>query len=343
MREQLQNLKTHVKRAITMGSTGQNVTIFGFGSQGKTQALNARDSGWKVQVYLRPESKRIAEAKQEKLEVITDPKVAAKEVNIAVLLLPDSEQPEFWEKFLKPNLPEGSSLIFAHGFNIHFKQIQPRPDMDCLLVAPSLQGDALRRHYLSNEPVPILTAIAQDATDRAYRLVEDYAGAIGGKNTHVFPSTFKEETETDLFAEQAVLCGGLNALIKAGFETLVEAGYNTEIAYYCCLKELRALADIIYAHGIQGLRKRISNTALYGDLTRGPRVIDEKTQQTMKTILDEICSGKFTEELLQEKKNAWPILKRRLAEEDNHLIEKVRTKIEKSTPPNPLKPILGNN
>jgi len=308
-----------------MVTTGRNITIFGFGSQGKAQALNARDSGWKVQVYLRPESKRIAEAKQEKLEVITDPKAAAKETDIAILLLPDSEQPEFWKTFLEPNLPEGASLIFAHGFNIHFRQITPRPDMDCLLVAPSLQGDAMRRHYINKDAIPILTAVAQDATDRAYRLVEDYAGAIGGKNARVFPTTFKEETETDLFAEQAVLCGGVNALIKAGFETLVDAGYNPDIVYYCCLKELKALADITYSYGIQGMRKRISGTALYGDLTRGPRIIDEKVAQTMKKILDEICSGKFTEELLKEKKSGWPTLKQRLAEEEKHLIGRPRS------------------
>lgn len=307
----------------------QKLTIFGFGSQGKAQALNARDSGWKVRVFLRPESKHIPEAEAEKITIFTDPVEAARQTTIAVLLLPDSVQPEFWEKYLKPNLPKGTSLIFAHGFNIHFKQIAPRPDMDCLLVAPSLQGDGLRHNYLQKETVPILTAIAQDATDKAYRLVEDYAGAIGGKNVRIFPSTFKEETETDLFAEQAVLCGGINTLIKTGFDTLVQAGYNPEIAYYCCLKELRAMAEGLYRHGIQGLRGRISETARYGDLTRGPRIIDEKVHHTMKIVLDEICSGKFTKELLEEKNAGWPTMKRRMAEEENATIETVRKKIEK--------------
>lgn len=284
----------------------QQVTIFGFGSQGRAQALNARDSGWKVKVFLRKGSPHIAEAKKEGLVVVTDPVAAARETAIAVLLLPDAAQPEFWRTVLEPHLPKGATLIFAHGFNIHFRRIEPRADLDCLLVAPSLQGDGLRRNFLEKETVPILTAVAQDATDRAYRLVEDYAGAIGGRNTKIFPSTFKEETETDLFAEQAVMCGGLTELIKAGISTLTEAGYNREIANYCCLKELKAIADVLYQHGIDGLMERISDTARYGAQTRGPRVIDAATRQTMKKILEEICSGKFAEELANAQKKERP-------------------------------------
>lgn len=306
------------------------ITIFGFGSQGRAQALNVRDSGLKVTVYLRPEARHLEEAKKEGFTIITDPKKAAREATIAIFLLPDAEQPEFWEAHLKPNLPKGATLIFAHGFNIHFKQIAPRPDLDCLLVAPSIAGTGLRENYLKKEVVPILTAVAQDATDRAYRLVEDYAGAIGGRCVKIFPTTFKEETETDLFAEQVVLCGGINALIKAAFETLVEAGYNPEIVYYSCLKELKATtAENLYRYGIQGLRERISQTALYGDLTRGPRLIDSHTRNTMKVILDEICSAKFLAELLSEKKSGWPTLKRRLDEENKNFIEETRKKIEK--------------
>lgn len=281
----------------------QHVTIFGFGSQGRAQTLNARDSGWRVRVFLRPESRRLEEARKEKLDVVTDPVAAAREAAIAVLLLPDAAQPEFWRNVLEPHLPKGSTLIFAHGFNIHFKRIQPRADIDCLLAAPSLQGDGLRRNFLEKETVPILTAVHQDATDRAYRLVEDYAGAIGGRNTKIFPSTFKEETETDLFAEQAVLCGGLTELIKAGISTLTEAGYNPEVAHYCCLKELKAIADVLYQHGLDGLMERISDTARYGAQTRGPRVINSATRQTMKTILEEIRSGKFAEELAKAQKS----------------------------------------
>lgn len=308
----------------------KKVTLFGFGSQGKAQALNLRESGFLVSVYLRPESPHLKEAKGERLTVLTDPKKAAEEARVAVLLLPDTAQPEFWKTVLEPHLPKGSALIFAHGFNIHFKQITPRPDIDCLLVAPSISGTGLRENYLNKEVVPILTAVHQDATDRAYRLVEDYAGAIGGKNVKIFPTTFKEETETDLFAEQVVLCGGINALIKTAFETLVKAGYNPEIVYYSCLKELKGTtAENLYRYGIQGLRERISQTALYGDLTRGPRLINEATAEIMQKILDEICSGQFKEELLSEKNSGWPVLKRRLAEESRHRIEQVREKLDK--------------
>lgn len=319
--------KTRVKARL-MSRAGYRVTFFGFGSQGRAQALNARDSGWTVSVHLRSKSPRIPSAKKENLEVVTNPVQAAGNAAIAVLLLPDTEQPEFYENFLSPHLPKGASLLFAHGFNIHFKQITPRADLDCLLVAPALQGDAMRKNYLEGETIPVLTAVAQDRTDRAYRLVEDFAGAIGGEKTRIFPTTFKEETETDLFAEQSVVCGGLSALIKAGFDTLVNAGYNRQIAYFSCLKEIKALSDSITTHGICGMRNRISQTARYGDLTRGPRVIDEKVRHTMKTILDEICSGKFKDELLADKNNGWPILKQRLAEEEKHPIEKVGNKIE---------------
>lgn len=313
-----------------MSLQSQQITIFGFGSQGRAQALNARDNGWKVRVYLRPESRRIEEAQKEKLEVVTDPVRAAGTAQIAVLLLPDTAQPEFWEKFLKPNLPKGAALVFAHGFNIHFKQITPRADLDCLLVAPSIAGTGLRQNYLEQEVVPILTAVHQDVTDMGYRLVEDIAGAIGGKKVKLFPTTFKEETETDLFAEQVVLCGGINALIKTAFETLVSAGYNPEIVYYSCLKELKATsAENLYRYGIQGMREKISQTALYGDLTRGPRIINETTAVTMKKILDEICSGKFKDELLAEKNSGWPTLKNRLAEEGKHFIEETRKKLER--------------
>lgn len=307
-----------------------SVTIFGFGAQGRAQALNALASGLKVRVHLRPHSPRIQEAKGDGLEVVADPKQAAAEASTAVVLLPDSAQPEFYETFLRPHLPKGAALVFAHGFNIHFKQIVPRPDLDCLLAAPCLAGSALRENFLNKEEVPILTAVHQDATDRAYRQVEEYAGAIGGERTKILPTTFKEETETDLFAEQAVICGGINALVKAAFETLVKAGYSPEIAYYSCLKEIKGTtAENLYRHGIQGFRRRISQTALYGDLTRGPRVINDQTAQEMKKILDEICSGKFTKELMTEKNAGWPNLNKRMEEEAAHPIEKVRAKIEK--------------
>lgn len=306
------------------------ITLFGYGAQGRAQALNARDSGLMVQIYLRAESPRLQETKQEGFKVLTDAKQAASEARLAVLLLPDTAQADFWEDYLKPNLPKGAALIFAHGFNIHFKQIMPRTDLNCLLVAPGMAGTALRENYLNKEVVPILTAVHHDATDEAYRIVEDYAGAIGGKKTKLLPTTFKEETETDLFAEQVVVCGGINALVKMAFETLVAAGYSPEIAYYSCLKEIKGTtAENLYRYGIQGFRKRISQTALYGDLTRGPRIINKETAQTMQKILAEICTGQFTEELLAEKNSGWPVLKERLAEENKHRIEQVRERIDK--------------
>lgn len=294
--QQLPQVPKRVRDAAEVTTLGQSVTLFGFGSQGKAQALNARDSGWKVRVYLRPESPRLESAKKAGFEVSTDPIAAARRAGIAVLLLPDAEQPRFYKDLLEANLPNGAALIFAHGFNIHFQEIRPRKDIDILLTAPFLQAEALRRHYLQKEPVRILTAVAQDATDRAYRLVEDYAGAIGGSRVEISPSTFKEETETDLFAEQVVLCGGLHALVQEAIATLVEAGYNQDIAYHCCLKELKAMAACLYQYGIEGTRKRISDVALFGDLTRGPRLINRATVQTMKDILNEIVSGQFLKE-----------------------------------------------
>lgn len=306
-----------------------SITLFGYGAQGRAQALNAKDSGFKVRVYLRPESRRLQEAKQDGMEVLTDVKEAAQRATVAVLLLPDAAQPEFYQTVLKPYLPNGASLIFAHGFNIHFKQIAPRADLNCLLVAPCMAGTALRQNYCGQEVVPILTAVHQDTTNEAYRIVEDYAGAIGGKKIKLLPTTFKEETETDLFAEQVVVCGGINALVKMAFETLVAAGYSPEIAYYSCLKEIKGTtAENLYRYGIQGFRKRISQTALYGDLTRGPRLINKETAQTMQKILKEICSGHFTEELLAESRAGWPTLKKMLAQEDQHSIEATHKKVD---------------
>lgn len=313
---------------LKMATIGQTATIFGFGSQGRAQAFNLRDSGWKMRIFLRETSKRLIDAQKEGFEIIHDPIQAAKQSQVCVLLISDSAQPEIWNSFLKPHLPKGAALIFAHGFNIHFKQIVPRADIDCLLIAPALQGDGLRRHYLEKETVPILTAVAQDATNQAYRLLEDFAKAMGGAKTKIIPTTFKEETETDLFAEQAVLCGGLTALIQAGFETLAHAGYNPEIAYFSCLKELKAMSDNIYKYGIQGMRCRISETARYGDLTRGPRVIDVTTKNRFKEILREICSGEFTEELLKEKQKDWPTLRQLWEKAETHPIEKIRKKVE---------------
>lgn len=311
-----------------MSIKGQAVTVFGFGPQGRAQALNARDSGWDITVCVRPNSPHLAEIKSEKLNIITDPVVATKEATIAVLLIADAAQPEFYHEFLKPHLQPQASLIFAHGYNIHYKQITPRDDIDILMVAPSLHGDALRSDYLSGDIVPILTSVEQDPSEQGYRLVEDFAKAIGGKKTKILATTFKEETETDLFAEQSVLCGGLTSLIKAGFQTLIDAGYNKEIAYFCCVRELKAVTNVIYREGLYGFRKKISSTACYGDLTRGPRVINEEVQQEMRKILDEITSGTFAKELATEKEAGFPNLKKLMEAEAAHETEKVRIGLE---------------
>ena len=302
--------------------------VFGFGSQGRAQALNLKDSGWRPIVFLRKESTRKEEVLKAGLELCTNPEEAAKQAELAVILLPDSQQSDFWKTYLSPHLPQGASLCFAHGFNIHYQQISPRKDLDVILAAPSLQGDGLRRAYEQKETVPMLTAIHQDATDRAYRTAEDLALAIGGPKTHILPTTFKEETETDLFAEQAVLCGGVNALVQAGFETLVNAGYSSEVAYYCCVKELKALAAVLHEQGIGGLRQRISETARYGDITRGPRVIDDHVRKNMKTILQEILGGDFKKELLAEKEKGWPTLQKALTENATSRIEATRKKLD---------------
>ena len=277
------------------------VVVFGFGAQGRAQALNLKDGGWKVAVYLRPTSRHLAEAKEAGLPVLTDPAEAAKKADIAVLLLPDAEQPNFYKNHLEPNLRKRTSLIFAHGFNIHFKQIVPRPDLDILLAAPFLQGDALRQHYIEKIPVNILVAIEQDGSDRGYRIAETYSKAIGGPATHLIFSTFREETETDLFAEQTILVGGLLELLKAGADTLTEAGYSKEVVE-ACGKELPPITALIDRWGPKAFLERISDTARFGAATRGPRIIDTRVKQTLKTILEEIRSGRFTEELLTAKK-----------------------------------------
>ena len=277
------------------------VVIFGFGAQGKAQALNLKDGGWKVSVYLRPESPRLAEANAAGLNVLTDSIQAAKIAEVAVFLLPDVAQPNFYKNHLEPNLREGSALIFAHGFNIHFKQILPRPDLDILLVAPFLLGDKLRHHYIGGESVNVLTAVEQDSSERGYRIVETYAGAIGGKKTQVIASTFKEETETDLFAEQTVLVGGLLELLKAGANTLLQAGYAKEVVEACCYKELLPIVEVLDRIGPQALLEKISGTARFGAATRGPRIVDAHVKQTLQTILTEIQSGAFTKELLTAK------------------------------------------
>lgn len=302
----------------------KQIVVFGFGAQGSAQARNLKDSGEKAKVFLRATSPRIEEIKKANIPFLTDMKQAAAEAEIAVILLSDGEQPLLWRE-IEPSLPKNAAVIFAHGFNIHYKQIIPRADLDIILVAPLAQGDTLRSDFAEGKSTPCLIAIAQDATGSAKKTAFDYARAIA-KDGPFIETTFAEETETDLFAEQAVLCGGLFSLIRTAFDTLVEKGYNPDIAYFCCLKEVRALANLIHENGIGGARERISDTALYGDLTRGPRIIDNHVRDEMKKILGEIKSGEFKEELLKDRKNQNPLLRRLLKQDNEHLIERMHRK-----------------
>lgn len=307
-----------------MALNNRQIVVFGFGAQGSAQAQNLADSGLNVSVFLRPTSPRIERAKKAGLPLLMDLRQAAAKAEIAVILFSDGEQPALWKE-IETSLPKNAAVIFAHGFSIHYKQIIPRANLDIILVAPMAQGAMLRSDFIAGKGTPCLTAIGQDATGNAKMIALNYARAIAKEGPFI-ETTFGEETETDLFAEQAVLCGGLFALIRAAFDTLVLKGYNPDIAYHCCLKEVRALANLVYEHGVAGGRERISDTALYGDLTRGPRIIDDHVRDEMKKILEEIKSGEFKEELLKDRKNGNPLLRRLLEQDKNHLIEKIHRK-----------------
>ncbi|NGZ28438.1 MAG: ketol-acid reductoisomerase [Magnetococcales bacterium] len=278
---------------------GKKVTVVGYGSQGHAHAQNLRDSGVDVTVGLRPGSSSWNKAEQAGLQVAAvDKAVAASDV--VMILVPDEHQARLYREDVAPNLKNGAALVFAHGFNIHFGQIDPPSGVDVFLVAPKGPGHLVRSEYLKGGGVPSLIAIHQDATGKARDIALSYASANGGGRAGIIETSFREETETDLFGEQAVLCGGITALIQAGYETLVEAGYAPEMAYFECLHETKLIVDLIYEGGIANMRYSISNTAEYGDLTRGPRVITEETKQEMKQILKEIQTGEFAREWILE-------------------------------------------
>jgi ketol-acid reductoisomerase len=280
---------------------GKTVAILGYGSQGHAHALNLKDSGAKVVVGLRPDSSSRAKAEEAGLEVL-DIAEAASRGDIVMVLLPDEKQAEVWEAEIVDGIAPGNLLLFAHGFSIHFDQIAPPPGVDVGMVAPKGPGHLVRRQYEEGNGVPCLMAVHQDATGNAHDLVLAYASGIGGGRAAIIETTFKDECETDLFGEQAVLCGGASELVQAGFETLVEAGYDPRLAYFECLHELKLIADLMYEKGIQGMHYSISNTAEYGDLTRGKRVITDETKAAMKQILGEIQSGDFAREFIAETK-----------------------------------------
>jgi ketol-acid reductoisomerase len=278
---------------------GRKVAVIGYGSQGHAHALNLKDSGVDVRVGLRAGSSSVAKAEAAGLRVLPVADAVA-EADVVMILLPDTEQKKVYDADIAPNLKAGDALAFAHGFNIRFGRIVPPEGVDVIMIAPKGPGHLVRRTYTEGGGVPSLIAVAQDATGKAKDLALSYSDAIGGTRAGVIETSFAEETETDLFGEQVVLCGGLTALVQAGFETLVDAGYQPEMAYFECLHEVKLIVDLMYEEGIAGMRYSISDTAEYGDVTRGPRIIDDDTKAEMKRILDEIVTGKFAEEWVQE-------------------------------------------
>ena len=301
--------------------SGKTVAVIGYGSQGHAHALNLRDSGVEVVVGLRPESGSTAEARAEGLRVLPVAD-AASEGDAVMVLLPDERQAEVWESEIRDGIAPGKLVLFAHGFSVHFGQIDPGPEVDVGMVAPKGPGHLVRRQYVEGRGVPGLAAVHRDATGRARDLVLAYAKGIGCTRAGVIETTFKDETETDLFGEQAVLCGGVTELVRAGYETLVEAGYDPRLAYFECLHELKLIVDLMYEGGITGMRHSISNTAEYGDLTRGRRVIGEPTRAAMQEILGEIRSGEFAREWIAENAAGQESFQRMRAEGKDHLIER---------------------
>ncbi|MEH2249839.1 ketol-acid reductoisomerase [Nostoc sp.] len=301
---------------------GKTIAIIGYGSQGHAHALNLKDSGLNVIVGLYPGSKSVEKAEAAGLTVknVAD---AANAADFIMILLPDEVQKTIYKNEIEPNLEEGNVLAFAHGFNIHFGQIVPPANVDVVMIAPKGPGHIVRRTYEQGEGVPALFAVYQDASGQARDRAMAYAKGIGGSRAGVLETTFREETETDLFGEQAVLCGGLSALIKAGFETLVEAGYQPELAYFECLHEVKLIVDLVVEGGLAKMRDSISNTAEYGDYTRGPRIVTEQTKAEMQKILSEIQSGQFAREFVLENQAGKPGFTALRRKEAEHKIEEV--------------------
>jgi ketol-acid reductoisomerase len=311
--------------------TGRKVAIVGYGSQGHAHALNLRDSGVDVRVALRDGSSSRAKAEAAGLRV-TSVEQAAEEADVIMLLAPDTEQQAIYESGIAAHLKEGDAILFAHGFNVRFGLISAPPGVDVAMVAPKGPGHLVRRTYEGGGGVPALIAVEQDASGKAKELALSYANAIGATRAGVLETTFAEETETDLFGEQVVLCGGLTALIQAGFETLVDAGYQPESAYFECLHEVKLIVDLMYENGISGMRYSISTTAEYGDMTRGPRIVNDQTRAEMKKILSEIQSGQFAEEWIAENRAGLPNYHRLQAAGREHPVEKVGAELRSMMP-----------
>src|SRR6478672_6406497 len=301
---------------------GKTVAILGYGSQGHAHALNLRDSGVEVVVGLRPDSSSVEKARSDGLRVESTAD-AASAGDLVMVLLPDERQHDVWESDIRDGIAPGNLLLFAHGFTIHYGEIDPGTEVDIGLVAPKGPGHLVRRQFVEGHGVPGLMAIHQDATGKARDLVLAYSKGIGCTRGGVIETTFKDETETDLFGEQAVLCGGVSELVQAGYETLVDAGYDSKLAYFECLHELKLIVDLMYEKGISGMRYSVSNTAEYGDYTRGKRIISDATRQAMKNVLGEIQDGTFAKEWIAENQAGQENFQRMRAEGQDHQIEEV--------------------
>lgn len=309
----------------------QVIAVIGYGSQGHAQAQNLRDSGLNVIVANRKGSANYQQAIKDGFEPVSAAEAAAK-ADVIQLLVPDEVAAKVYKEEILPNLSAGKALVFSHGFNIHFGQIVPPPDVDVFMVAPKGPGHLVRRQYKEGKGVPALLAVYQDATGRAKERGLAYAKGIGATRAGVIETTFKEETETDLFGEQVVLCGGLTELVRAGFDTLVEAGYQPEIAYFECLHELKLIVDLMYEGGIAGMRYSISDTAEYGDLTVGKRIITQQTREEMKRVLSDIQNGEFAKKWILENQANRPVYNAIKRKEQEHLIETVGKKLRSMMP-----------
>ncbi len=307
---------------------GKRLAVAGYGNQGHAQAQNLRDSGMKVIVAELEGTRNYALAKEHGFQPVSLDK-AADEADFIQILIPDELQSRAYAESVAPKLKAGKTIGFSHGFNIHFGQIVPPKDVDVVMVAPKGPGSIVRREYVEGRGVPALVAVHQDSSGKAKDVALAYAKGIGGTRAGVIETTFAEETETDLFGEQVVLCGGLTALVKASFETLVEAGYQPEIAYFECMNELKLIVDLIWQGGISYMRNAISNTAEYGDLTRGPRIITEETRREMKRILAEVQSGQFAREWILENRANLPVFRALERKDTEHQIEKVGKELRK--------------
>jgi ketol-acid reductoisomerase len=301
---------------------GKTVAIIGYGSQGHAHALNLKDSGVSVVIGLRPESGSVAKARDHGLAV-EEPAEAASQGDVVMMLVPDELHRQVWEEGVRDGVASGNLLLFGHGFSIHYHEIEPPPEVDIALVAPKGPGHLVRRQFLEGSGVPGLVAVEQNASGQALELALAYAKGIGCTRGGVIETTFKDETETDLFGEQAVLCGGVTELVRAGYETLVGAGYDPRLAYFECLHELKLIVDLMYEKGIAGMRYSISNTAEYGDLTRGQRVISDATREAMQKILADIQSGDFAREWIAENRAGQENFKRLREEQSRHQVEVV--------------------